>query len=109
MFQLHFDSQIFSSSEDFAKDSEAIPDFAGAASAFCRSWLSGQNTFVQQTSGSTGVPKKIKLWREQMEASALATGAFFGATSHTKLLCCLSPDYIAGKMMLVRAMVWDCP
>jgi O-succinylbenzoic acid--CoA ligase len=44
-----------------------------------------------------------------MEASAAATGAFFGVTTSGHLLCCLNPAFIAGKMILVRAMVWDCP
>jgi O-succinylbenzoic acid--CoA ligase len=44
-----------------------------------------------------------------MEASAAATGAFFGTTTREHLLCCLNPAFIAGKMMLVRAMVWNCP
>lgn len=44
-----------------------------------------------------------------MLESAKATGAFFKANSDFKLLCCLNPEYIASKMMLVRAMVWDCP
>jgi O-succinylbenzoic acid--CoA ligase len=41
-------------------------------------------------------------------ASSTATGAFFGVDSEFKLLCCLNPAYIAGKMMLVRALVWNC-
>jgi O-succinylbenzoic acid--CoA ligase len=44
-----------------------------------------------------------------MEASAAATGAFFGTSTPGHLLCCLNPAFIAGKMMLVRALVWDCP
>ncbi|WP_035454884.1 AMP-binding protein [Algoriphagus terrigena] len=109
MFQLHFDNQVFSDLSDFERDLEALPDFAKAAFTFCHAWLSGAKTFVQQTSGSTGVPKKIEVTREQMLASSIATGAFFNANESTQLLCCLSPEYIAGKMMLVRAMVWDCP
>lgn len=109
MFQLHFDEQVFSKASDFEQGFEALPDFAKAGFTFCHNWLSGKKTFVQQTSGSTGVPKKIKQVREQMVASALATGTFFNTDSKTKLLGCLSPEYIAGKMMLVRAMVWDCP
>lgn len=42
-----------------------------------------------------------------MIASAKGTQAFFRTDEHTKLLCCLDPGYIAGKMMLVRAMVWN--
>ncbi len=109
MFQLHFENQVFSSSSDFGRDFSAMPDHAGAALAFCRAWISGEKSFVQQTSGSTGIPKKIELKREQMQASAMATGAFFHINPDSRLLCCLSPEYIAGKMMLVRAMVWDCP
>jgi len=109
MFQLHFDNQVFSDLSDFERDLEALPDFAKAAFTFCHAWLSEAKTFVQQTSGSTGVPKKIEVTREQMLASAIATGAFFNANQSTQLLCCLSPEYIAGKMMLVRAMVWGCP
>lgn len=86
-----------------------LPPFAKAAFSFCQSWLSGENSFIQHTSGSTGTPKKIELTRTQMLESVKATGAFFKTDSKTNLLCCLNPEYIAGKMMLVRAMVWDCP
>lgn len=109
MFQLHFGNQVFSEKADFELDVSTFPDYFQAASSLCRAWLSGENTFIQRTSGSTGTPKNIEISREQMQASALATGAFFNSNSETKLLCCLSPEYIAGKMMLVRAMVWDCP
>lgn len=109
MFQLHFGNQVFSEKTDFELDTSTFPYYFQAASSFCRAWLSAENTFVQRTSGSTGTPKNIEISREQMQASALATGAFFNVNQTTKLLCCLSPDYIAGKMMLVRAMVWDCP
>ena len=40
-----------------------------------------------------------------MVASARATGAFFDLPEDSTALLCLSPDYIAGKMMLVRALV----
>lgn len=109
MFQLHFENQVFSKISDFELDSSTFPAFSQAAFSFCKAWLSGETNFTQQTSGSTGVPKKIELSREQMQASAEATGAFFNTNTNSKLLCCLNPEYIAGKMMLVRAMVWDCP
>jgi O-succinylbenzoic acid--CoA ligase len=74
---------------------------------FCQNWLKGQNSFTLQTSGSTGIPKIIKVNRSQMEISAAATGKFFGIESNPILLCCLNTAMIAGKMMLVRAMEWD--
>lgn len=109
MFQLHFRNQIFKSKADFERAETTFPAFAKAAFSFCEAWLSGKNDFNQQTSGSTGTPKSIKITRHQMIESAKATGAFFNTNSTTKLLCCLNPGYIAGKMMLVRAMVWNCP
>ncbi|GAB3222785.1 AMP-binding protein [Algoriphagus aestuariicola] len=109
MFQLHIGNQVFSDAADFELDASAFSEGKKAALAFCKAWLSGDQTFFQQTSGSTGAPKRIELTRDQMQASATATGAFFKTTSDTRLLCCLSPEYIAGKMMLVRAMVWNCP
>ena len=108
MFQLRYKSYYYSKSQSLA-NLEELPEFAQVAFAFCRDWMTGQETFTQQTSGSTGAPKLQVLSRTQMEASAAATGAFFGITTHSHLLCCLNPAFIAGKMLLVRAMVWDCP
>ena len=108
MFQLRYQSYHFSKSQPLP-NLEELPEFAQVAFAFCRDWVAGQETFTQQTSGSTGAPKLQVLTRAQLEASAAATGAFFGTTIGGHLLCCLNPAYIAGKMMLVRALVWDCP
>ena len=108
MFQLRYQSYQYSKSRPLP-NLEELPEFAQVAFAFCRDWLAGQETFTQQTSGSTGAPKLQVLSRTQMEASAAATGAFFGTSTPGHLLCCLNPAFIAGKMMLVRAMVWDCP
>jgi O-succinylbenzoic acid--CoA ligase len=74
------------------------------ALAFCQQWLSGQQTFTLRTSGSTGKPKAIQLHREQMAASAQFTGAALGLHPGDRALVCLSTDYIAGVMMLVRGM-----
>ena len=76
---------------------------------FLEEWLSFDSTVTVKTSGSTGVPKEIQLDKQKMVNSALATGGYFKAGVGTRALLCLSSDYIAGKMMLVRAMVlgWD--
>ena len=58
-----------------------------------------------QTSGSTGTPKIIEIKKEFMINSALATGAYFDLHENTSALLCMNPDFIAGKMMLVRALV----
>jgi len=72
---------------------------------FLSEWFDEKPTISAQTSGSTGVPKQISLQKKHLRASALATGAFFDLPEGTTALLCLSPAYIAGKMMWVRALV----
>ena len=108
MFQLHFENQIYANTEDFKVNQVGLPDFAREAFSFCKEWLAGESAFSQSTSGSTGAPKKISISRKQMEASARGTRDFFNIDTNHTLFCCLNPAYIAGKMMLVRAMVWGC-
>ncbi|MCK0133482.1 AMP-binding protein [Arenibacter sp. S6351L] len=76
---------------------------------FLLDWLDDSDSLIVHTSGSTGVPKAIALKKEHIVNSALATGAFYKMGPGTKALQCLSADHIAGKMMLVRAMVlgWE--
>jgi len=63
-----------------------------------------QSALEQQTSGTTGEPKKIVLDRGAMLASARRTLKYFGLEPGHKALLCLPVDYIAGKMMVVRAL-----
>ena len=76
---------------------------------FLQQWLDENDTIFVKTSGSTGKPKDIKLYKNQMVNSAKATGVFFKLGENTTALLCLPSNYIAGKMMLVRALVlgWD--
>ncbi|MDN3619037.1 AMP-binding protein [Polaribacter undariae] len=71
---------------------------------FLETWFSDDAFITVKTSGSTGVPKNIKLHKSQMINSALATGSFFDLKENTTALLCLPTGYIAGKMMLVRAL-----
>ena len=79
-----------------------LSDNACAALDFMQAWLCGDAAFEVRTSGSTGAPKPIWLTREQMEASARATGAALGLLPHHVALVALPAHYIAGRMMLVR-------
>ncbi len=72
---------------------------------FLLEWLNDKDYIVVKTSGSTGKPKKIKVYKAHMVNSAKATGKFFKVEERTTALLCLSANYIAGKMMLVRALV----
>ncbi|UOX32659.1 AMP-binding protein [Flavobacterium sediminilitoris] len=72
---------------------------------FLLEWLDDSSFLEVQTSGTTGVPKIIKLEKQAMIQSALATGDFFQLEPGNSALLCLSAKYIAGKMMLVRAII----
>ncbi len=72
---------------------------------FIEEWIGPEEKVELQTSGSTGKPKKILATKEAMINSAFATGAFFGLKSGDSALLCMPVQYIAGKMMVVRAMV----
>jgi O-succinylbenzoic acid--CoA ligase len=76
---------------------------------FAHQWLSGQETFTVETSGSTGTPKAIPLSRAQMLASARLTGQALGLQPGDQALVCVSVEYIAGMMMLVRGFELGLP
>ena len=57
-----------------------------------------------QTSGSTGQPKPMLVEKRRMLASARITCDFLGLKVGDTALLCMSLDYIAGKMMVVRAL-----
>ena len=86
----------------FIKEGEVYEQEAGS---FLLDWLNEKDHIVVQTSGSTGKPKKIRVLKQHMINSAKATGKFFKVEEGSTALLCLSANYIAGKMMLVRAMV----
>ncbi len=79
-----------------------------AVEDFIRQMADPSDHIVAHTSGSTGLPKDIRLLKRDMEVSALATNRRFGINNNSRLLCPLSANYIAGKMMIARAMAADC-
>lgn len=76
-----------------------------AAQRFIESWRTGTAWFEAHTSGSTGTPKRIMLPRKLMEESAMRSIRHFALNSNSTVHLMLSPDYIAGKMCIVRALV----
>ena len=74
---------------------------------FINQWHDGSDTIEVHTSGSTGAPKVICVEKRRMLASARATCDFLGLKSGDTALLCMSVDYIAGKMMVVRAIERD--
>ncbi len=75
---------------------------------FAAEWLSDCDYIIAHTSGSTGKPKEIRLPKSDMRVSALATNLRFAIDRHSVMAAPLSVDYIAGKMMWVRAHEAGC-
>lgn len=71
---------------------------------FLKNWYDDSDFILAQTSGSTGKPKSIQLAKQSMVNSARMTNQFFCLSSKSTASLCLPASYIAGKMMLVRAL-----
>lgn len=72
--------------------------------AFLEEWHNDSPYLRVQTSGSTGAPKPMLVEKQRMLASARRTNDFLGLQEGDTALLCMSLDYIAGKMMVVRAL-----
>lgn len=86
---------------------DTIPTWEKNIWLFVEAWLNDLEEIVLKTSGSTGVSKTIVVNKQNMVNSALMTGTYFGFEEYQTALLCLSAEYIAGKMMIVRALVWN--
>ena len=71
---------------------------------FLDEWRNDSPTVLVHTSGSTGKPKPMLVEKRRMEASARITCDFLGLKAGDTALLCMSLDYIAGKMMVVRSL-----
>ena len=71
---------------------------------FIAEWHSDSAYVRVQTSGSTGAPKPMLVEKRRMQNSARITCDFLGLKAGDTALLCMSLDYIAGKMMLVRSL-----
>ena len=71
---------------------------------FLSEWNNASEFVHVQTSGSTGAPKAMLVEKRRMLASARITCDFLGLRPGDTALLCMSLDYIAGKMMVVRAI-----
>ena len=72
--------------------------------AFLEEWNNASETVLVHTSGSTGEPKPMWVEKRRMLSSARRTNDFLGLKKDDTALLCMSLDYIAGKMMVVRAI-----
>ena len=71
---------------------------------FLSEWQNDSPYVHVQTSGSTGAPKPMLVEKRRMLASARITCDFLNLQPGDTALLCMSLDYIAGKMMVVRSL-----
>jgi O-succinylbenzoic acid--CoA ligase len=94
--------EIFYVAYCFIKEGEPFEQHVGN---FLLDWFDDKSYIELKTSGTTGTPKVIKIEKQAMLESAIATGDFFGLKPGDKMLHCLPTNYVAGKMMFVRSLI----
>jgi O-succinylbenzoic acid--CoA ligase len=80
-------------------------EFEKSVGDFILDWFDNKSYVEMNTSGTTGTPKLIRVDKQAMVNSAIATGDFFDLKPGDKALHCLPTKYIAGKMMFVRGFI----
>lgn len=71
---------------------------------FLTEWNNDSDTILVHTSGSTGKPKPMYVEKKRMLNSARITCDFLGLCAGDNAFLCMSLDYIAGKMLVVRSL-----
>jgi len=87
---------------NFIKEGDQYERYLGD---FLLDWLDQSETIFLESSGTTSTPKKLLFKKQSLVNSAIATGDFFEVSVGDRALHCLPANYIAGKMMLIRAMI----
>lgn len=83
-------------------------NYINEVNQFIKDWFSDKDYIISKTSGSTGIPKEIKLKKEYLRASARMTGNFFKFNKNDTLLLSLPIFGIGGKMIIIRAIEFSC-
>jgi O-succinylbenzoic acid--CoA ligase len=82
-----------------------LPEWEFELYSFLEEWVSPSEFIEARTSGSTGEPQTIRLPKTTMQQSALRTIEFFGLQTENRILLSLPCRFIAGKMMVIRAII----
>ena len=85
---------------NFIKEGDLYETFLGD---FILDWLDNSDSIYLSTSISK--KNKILVKKQSLVSSAISTGDFFRVSVGDKALHCLPTNYIAGKMMLIRALI----
>lgn len=83
----------------------SVPPWEKKIYSFLSDLIDKKDYIVQTSSGTTGVPKDLKLSKQAMIRAARSTCDQFDLRYGQTALLCLPVEYIAGKMMIIRALV----
>ena len=101
--EFHFDKEgLQEVAYSFIKEGDFFEKEMGD---FLLSWMDDNEYINVKTSGTTGKRKEIKLNKQAMVNSAIATGKHFKLEPGDRALHCMPASFVAGKMMMVRAIV----
>jgi len=84
-------------------DLMGLPPWKKKIFQFIAEYLSDEPVVKIQTSGTTGSPKILEIEKMKMKISAAKTAEYFKFKKEQDVLLVLPVDYIAAKMMIVRA------
>ncbi len=82
-----------------------LPEWERELFSFLQHWFSPSDFIEAQTSGSTGEPQTIRLLKTMVQRSASRTIEYFGLQAGNRILLSLPCRFIAGKMIVVRAVI----
>lgn len=86
---------------------DSIIDRKTEVQNFIQDWYAVDTNIETKTSGSTGEAKIISIEKSKMIVSAKKTLLFLGLKKDDTALLCLPINTIAGKMMIVRAIIGE--
>ena len=84
-----------------------LSDYEKSVLLFISQWVNGQSSWLSNTSGSTGNPKTIELFREKMIYSARQTIDFLKLQTGSTGLLSINGAFVGGKMMMARCLLND--
>ena len=107
--ELHLENGIICDADNVQQLLSNLPDNTPQIQRdlynFLADWFNKSPYITVHTSGSTGTPKEFTVRKEQMIQSAILTCSFLNLRKGDNALLCMPLQYIAGKMVVVRALV----
>ncbi len=101
---INFDSENFDPSVYITNWKEESDPLKNGIASFLSEWYDDNEFISIQSSGTTGEIQSFDISKSCLLASAQMTASFFSFKKGDTALLCLSMNFIAGKMMVVRSI-----